>query len=113
MIYKVKNLNKFAISLGKIAAKNSGFTHEELKSYIKISNIKNMILQYGNRLDDGSITIDEEATNIIYAEIFDWLVGVDLATLAANDIIDCYWDNEKNDMIFMRKDGNRNENDMA
>lgn len=104
MKYKIKNIDKFAKYIGRLVAKQSGFTSKEFKSYINISNIKNIIYNHAEKIDDGSIALNEKTTNIIYSEIFDWLVGVDLAKLAADDILDCYWDNKRNCMIFKNKE---------
>ena len=39
------------------------------------------------------------------SDIFDWLLGRDLATMCAMDKLDCYWDDETNQMVFKGKDG--------
>ena len=39
----------------------------------------------------------------ICEEIFDWVAGVELARLAAEDVIDAYWDDDKNGMSFKMK----------
>lgn len=104
MIYEINNINKFAKSLGKIVAKDIGFSQEELKKYIKVSNIKNLILQYCNGRRRGKLTIDENNTSRVCQEIFSWLIGADLARMAAEDILDCYWDDKQNQMVFKYKE---------
>lgn len=104
MIYEIQNINKFAKSLGKMVAKDIGFSQAELKKYIKVSNIKNLIIQYCNGRNKDKLTIDEENTSRVCNEIFDWLVGADLARLAAEDILDCYWDDSMNQMVFKYKE---------
>lgn len=104
MIYEIQNLNKFAKSLGKMVAKDIGFSQKELKQYINVSNIKNLIIQYCNGKIKGKLTIDEENTSRVCSEIFDWLIGADLARLAAEDVLDCYWDDKTNQMIFKHKE---------
>ena len=104
MKYEIKDLNKFAKNLGRMVAKDSGFSHKQLKSYITVSNIKNLIIQYCNGRKYGKLLIDEEHTSKVCSEIFDWLVGVDLAKLAAEDVLDCYWDDSMNEMVFKYKE---------
>jgi hypothetical protein len=106
MIYEVKNLNHFAKNLGKMVAKDAGFTQKQLKKYIKVANIKHIIYQHCNGRKHGNLLIDEENTSIVCSEIFNWLLGVDLAAMAANDILDCYWDDNLNEMVFKYKDKN-------
>ena len=38
-----------------------------------------------------------------YDEILDWLIGVELAKMAADDKLECYWDDEANEMVFKGK----------
>jgi hypothetical protein len=99
-MYEIRDINKFAKSLGKIAAKDIGFSTKELKSYIKVSHIKNLIIENCKSLDNGKLMINEKITYRIYNEIVNWLVGSELARMAAENILECHWDNEKNTMMF-------------
>lgn len=105
-MYEIKYLNKFAKSLGKMVAKDIGFSHTQLKNYITVGNIKNLIKQYCNTDKYGQLLIDEEQTSQVCSEIFDWLIGVDLAKMAAADELDCYWDDKMNQMVFKYKEKN-------
>lgn len=104
MIYEITHLNAFAKSLGVNVAKDSGFSIKELKRYIKVSNIKNIIKQYAKKNKYGNLVINDEAAQNICSDIFDWLIGANLAELAAEDVIDCYWDDEQNCMMFKTKE---------
>lgn len=105
-MYEIKHLNKFAKSLGKMVAKDMGFSHHQLIHYITVGNIKNLIKQYCHTNKYGQLLIDEEQTSQVCSEIFDWLIGVDLAKLAAADELDCYWDDKINQMVFKYKEKN-------
>jgi hypothetical protein len=102
MIYEITSLNGFAKSLGKQVARDGGFSSKELKSYINVKNIKNIITQYASK-KRGKFYIDEERTHKVCEEIFDWLTGVNLAKLAAQDYLECYWDDKNNTMVFKKK----------
>ena len=102
MIYEIKSLNSFSKSLGKQVAKQSGFSKNELINYITVKNIKQMVRLHASK-QKGKMYIDEKRTLKICGEIFDWLVGVDLAKLAAQDKLECYWDDKKNTMVFKKK----------
>lgn len=108
MIYEIKSLNGMAKGLGKQVAKDNGFSKKELHSYINVSNIVGIIKQYC-RTKGKKFYIDDGDIEKAYAEVHQWLVGVDLARLAANDTIDCYWDNEKDCMKFKGKKENKND----
>lgn len=102
MVYQIKSLTKFAKSLGQEVAKEGGFTQQELQSYISVGNIKNMVKSRA-RHRNGKLYIDEESTDLICEEIFDWLTGVGLAKLAAQDYLECFWDDKQNTMVFKKK----------
>jgi hypothetical protein len=103
-MYQIKHINKFAKSLGKMVAKDAGFTQKELQSYINVTNIKYLIKSHCAIDPSGNLFIDEDQTSEVCNEIFGWLVGVDLAKLAAEDELDCYWDNKSNEMVFKKKE---------
>ena len=103
MKYKIKYINKMAKHLGKIVAKTHDFRYEELKAYISVKNIKNMIKMRGEKDQYGKYYITEDQVHLIMEDILDWLVGRDIARLAADDKIDSYWDSEKDCMIFKSK----------
>lgn len=99
-MYKICKINKFAKNLGIIVAQDIGFSTKKLKSYIKVSNIKNIIMKHSNGISNGKFIIDEKNAKKAYNEIFDWLIGCDLATLASQNVLECYWDDDKNTMVF-------------
>jgi hypothetical protein len=103
-MYQIKHINKFAKSLGKMVAKDAGFSQKELQSYISVTNIKNLIKEHCVADKKGNLFIDEDQTSEVCNEIFGWLAGVDLAKLAAEDELDCYWDNKSNEMVFKKKE---------
>jgi len=102
MIYEIKSLNGFSKSLGRQVALEGGFSPKELKQYISVNNIKQMVKAHAKK-KSGKLYIDEKQTHKICEEIFDWLTGVNLAKLAAEDYLECYWDNKENTMVFKKK----------
>ena len=108
MIYEIKNLNGMAKGLGKEVAKDNGFSKKELHSFIKVSNIRSIIQQYAQS-KRGKFYIDDNDISKAYEEVHHWLVGVDLAKRAADDTIDCYWDDERDCMVFKDKKGKKDD----
>ena len=102
-MYTIKSKNALAKVLGKTVAKDSDFTYDQLRKYISVKNIVNIISDYSEVDDLGEDTISRDGITCVMADIFDWLVGRELATMAANDMLDCYWDDHKNEMIFKAK----------
>tara|TARA_B100001778_G_C18423522_1_gene554377 strand:- start:439 stop:771 length:333 start_codon:yes stop_codon:yes gene_type:complete len=102
-IYEIKNLGQFAKGLAKEVARSSYFSFEQLKNYITVKNIKNIIKDYASKDKKGCYVIDEIKANAACEDILDWLIGVDLARMCAEDILDCYWDDKQNCMVFMEK----------
>ena len=72
-----------------------------------IQNIKNIIKDYADKDEDGCRAISSEGVASAMSDIFDWLLGRDLATMCANDELDCYWDDDINEMVFKAKEEKR------
>tara|TARA_B100000073_G_scaffold26282_1_gene20343 strand:+ start:283 stop:612 length:330 start_codon:yes stop_codon:yes gene_type:complete len=95
------NLTKFSKRIGKYVAKQAGYSRKQLNSFIRLQNVQKIVKTHSRRTFDGKYEVDEEEINLICEEIFDWLVGVELCKLAADDVIGCYWDDKKNRMEFI------------
>ena len=101
-INRFDDLHKFSTKLAKFVARSSGYTIKELKAYIRPVNVKKIVKKYSKFVDDHYIMTEDQAHEAC-EEILDWLVGVELAKLAADDVLDCYWDDETNQPIFKAK----------
>lgn len=95
------DLKNFSKRIAMFVAKQAGYSKKELKNFIRLQNVQKIVKSHSKRTFDGKYEVDEEEANLICEEIFDWLVGVEIAKLAADDIIQCYWDDEKNKMEFI------------
>lgn len=105
--FKIKDLTRFAKKIGKSVALECGFTIQDLKNYITVSNIKQIVLHHCIVDDQKQILINEDILQIISSEIFEWLIGTDLAKLASEDVIDCYWSDKDDCMMFAAKTKNK------
>lgn len=94
--------------LGKTVAKNSDFTFKELRQYIGVKNIEYMIKEH-SRYKHGRYEINDNGVEAVMSDIFEWLMGRDLARLAAEDKIDSYWSDEEDCMVFKIKNGDNDE----
>ena len=101
-MYKINSINNVAKTLGKTVAKDADYTYDELKKYISVGNIKNILSDYAIKKDN-ELYINSEGINNVMSDILDWLTGRELAYLAAQDKLDCYWDDTTNEMVFKSK----------
>jgi hypothetical protein len=44
--------------------------------------------------------MDEDQYNTIFDEVTDWIINSGLSKLAAEDKVQCAWDDEQNCMVF-------------
>ena len=87
----------------KLVSRHTSYTLKEIKSCINLKNVRTMVRMYSSRHIDGGFTLTIDDVSIICDEIYDWVAGVELARLAAEDVLDAYWDEKKNGMTFKFK----------
>lgn len=98
-LHEFDDLDKFSRSVAKFVARSSGYTFKELKRYIRLGNVKKIIKNHAQFIEDHYVITEEDAHEAC-EEILDWLVGVELASLASDGVLDCWWDNDRNQMVF-------------
>lgn len=102
--YEITRVNEFSKKIGKLVARQVQMKYSELKDSITVKNIKGIIYEHCSETSqEGYPILTTEQLDIICEDIFSWLAGVKLAREAAEDKLDCYWNNEKNCMIFKWK----------
>lgn len=107
--YIINDLTNLAISIRKNSALSfSGTYTENLDDFISIAQVENIIVQHTDIDDDGNMIIDEDQYNTIFDEVSNWLFNIGLAKLAAEDKIQCAWDDENNCMIFWHNENDKN-----
>lgn len=103
--FSIIDLDDLARGIRDAAAASISDNHQEnLDDYITIEQIKQMII-------DTSLGVDNEGFYIIDENIFDQLFEdtmysiyqSGLAKLAANNSIECAWDDDTNQMVFWTK----------
>lgn len=99
--YIVNDLTHLASSIRKNAAMSVGDTeNEDLDTFVTIIQVENVILENTDKDEDNNIIMDEDQYNTIFDEVTDWIINSGLAKLAAEDKIQCAWDDEQNCMVF-------------
>ena len=110
--YSILNLKKYAESIRKNAS-ISIFQNEKIlniegltlpntiNGYITIKQvcfiIKNHVVGYSS---ENKPIIDEHGYNNAFEEVRGWIANCIFSKLAANNILECNWDNEKKEMMF-------------
>ena len=111
-IFTIVDLTRYAMSMRKNAVLSLGDDVESnLDQFITLSQVGQLIKNNSVGEDEeGNYLITEDTFNQTFDEIRTWIEGVVLATLAAEDKIECAWDDETNEMIFWSKkaDGQTN-----
>lgn len=103
--YSITDLIGFAESLRTGAAESIvENSKENLDEFITIKQIINMIITKSLGQDsDGLYVIDEDIFDELFEQIRVNIYESGLAKLAAQDIIECAWDNDSNEMVFWTK----------
>ena len=88
--FRFTDEKKFCHDMIKLVSRNTSYTLKEIKSSINVGNVRTMVRMHSSPHVDGGFTVSEDDASDICEEIFDWVAGVELARLAAEDVIDAY-----------------------
>jgi len=103
----INDMEKLAYSIRKNAALTiSSDSDENLDDFISIGQVQNLIYDYAIVSDEDELILDEDGYENIFDETSSWIINVGLAKLAAENKIECAWDDESNDMIFWQNEAN-------
>ncbi len=97
--YYITEPTKFAKHLGRTVAREGGYEMREVKTLITVRQIKEYIKEVGQK-DGKSYSISHEELDEIFIKIHEHIVGYDLTKAAASGMLEMYWDDTKNNMMF-------------
>ena len=105
-VYAITDLDGYISQMRDAAAKSlSDSTEDNLDEFISVGQMTNMIRKECLGFDEEDRPLlDEEANERIFENTAIWIHNVGLAKLAAQDLVECAWDDECNDMIFWVKE---------
>lgn len=105
-LYSITDLKNYAHDMRDAAAKSLKDDHNEnLDEYISIQQVYNIVSKESVALDDDDrYVLDQEANEKIFETVRVWIHNCGLAKLAGNDMLECAWDSESNEMVFWIKD---------
>lgn len=109
-IYAIVNLEGYAREMRDCAAQSLCDDFEDnLDEYINLNQMINLIKSECIGFDDNNRPLLNEDTNEkIYESAVAWINNAGLSKLAAKGLVECAWDDKKNEMIFWANDNTTN-----
>ena len=107
-VYAIVDLHGYVNEMRRAAAntlvEGDENSEENLDEFISIGQMINIINKECVGFDDKDRPLlNEECNERIYENTVTWIHNVGLAKLAAQDLIECAWDNDSNEMVFWPK----------
>jgi len=108
-VYSIMNLEKYAAYIRKKAAHSiSEDESENLDGFITVPQTCSMILEYSIGKDaEGRALLDDYSHELLFDAIKTRIYNCGLSKLAAEGLLECAWDDEKEDMIFWSDRGSK------
>ena len=105
-VYAIVDLKGYAFQMRDAAAKNLNDNYQDnLDEFISIDQLIGLVNNECLGFDDENRPLlDEETNEKIFEDTSIWIHNVGLAKLAAQDLVECAWDNETNEMVFWAKE---------
>ena len=98
--YEFTNEKVFCENIIRLVSVECRLPLSQIKKSIRLNNVKKMVRQYAQKLNDNSFSLTADNACDICDDIASWVANVSLAKQCAKDKLDCYWDNELNMMVF-------------
>jgi hypothetical protein len=111
-VYAIVDVQGYVTQMREAAAANiSENSHSDhLDAYISIDQMIGLVKSNCLGYDDNDHPLLNEKTNQkIFDEITIWIHNIGLAKLAAQDLVECAWDDELNEMVFWQKEIPKND----
>jgi hypothetical protein len=112
-VYAITDIHSYVSQMRQVAANSltdEGDSTDNLDHYISIEQmiglVKTKCLGYD---DENRPLLNEETNEEIFETAAIWIHNVGLAKLAAQDLVECAWDNEYNEMVFWQKETPKND----
>jgi len=107
--WKITKPNALAKYIGKLVAEESGFTVKDMKKLISVKQIKGYVEEVAEKDEDGGMMVNQQYMQDICDLVHGHLVGFDLTKAAAEGMLECYWDDTENTMMFKAIEGHNIE----
>jgi hypothetical protein len=104
-VHAIMNLDKYAAYIRRRAAISFSEDYvEDLNEFVTIKQTVDMIVEHSIGKDEkGLYLIDEKSHKRLFEEIRLRIYNSGLSKLAAKDVLECAWDEKKDEMVFWAK----------
>jgi hypothetical protein len=111
-VYAIVDVNGYVSQMREVAADSiSEDGHSDnLDSYISLNQMIGLVKSHCLGFDDNNYPLlNEKKNQQIFEEITIWIHNVGIAKLAGQDLVECAWDDELNEMVFWQKEPHKND----
>lgn len=111
-VYAIINIEGYASQMREAAASSisENSTEDNLDNYISINQMIGLVKTHCLGFDNNNHPLlDENRNQKIFEEVATWIHNVGLARLAAQDLIECAWDDDLNEMVFWHTEKPKND----
>lgn len=98
-LMRLKSIKRISKHIGRDIAMDMAIPLEEMKDFIKPKEVASIVKQYCV-YKDNEYFINSMILQKIFAEVKNWVLGIQLAKMASEGKIESLWDSEQNCMIF-------------
>jgi hypothetical protein len=102
-IFKINDLEQYCKALIQFSSDtiNPNNVEQNIDEYISLGQVISLV-KSKSKLKKGKTYISEKNHDKLLDIVTDMIYGAGLAKLAGQNIIECAWDSEKNEMIFWK-----------
>lgn len=111
-IYAIVDLNGYASQMREAAAQSisDNSVNDNLDQYISLDQMIGLVKSNCLGFDDNQHPLlNEESNQKIYEQTAIWIHNIGLAKLAAEDLVECAWDDDLNEMVFWHRETPKND----
>ena len=106
-VYAITDMNGYVVDMRTAAAKHisENADQDNLDSYISIDQMIGLVESNCLGYDHNDYPLlNEDCNEKIFLETASWINNVALAKLAGQNLIECAWDDELNEMVFWKNE---------
>jgi hypothetical protein len=111
-VYSITDVQGYVSQMREAAANNisKNSSEDNLDNYISINQMIGLVESNCLGYDDNNHPLlNEDNNQKIFEEVSVWIHNVGLAKLAAENLVECAWDDELNEMVFWHKETPKND----
>jgi hypothetical protein len=111
-VYSITDVQGYVSQMREAAANNisENSSEDNLDNYISINQMIGLVESNCLGYDDNNHPLlNEDNNQKIFEEVSVWIHNVGLAKLAAENLVECAWDDELNEMVFWHKETPKND----